>query len=118
MSGLAVAVAAASVMAAAGLAAVEPAQAAVEATSSHHAVEQFQLAEGQEFWGNVLRYGRYFVTVMLGTGYVMLRPLAGAFKNPVSGVLAVAGVVGSVVLVKVTLEAMLGINEIVDPLVL
>jgi hypothetical protein len=27
--------------------------------------------------GNVIRYGRYFVTVMLGTGYVMLRPIAG-----------------------------------------
>ena len=30
---------------------------------------------GPEFWSNVLRYGRYFVTVMLGTGYVMLRPI-------------------------------------------
>lgn len=31
--------------------------------------------------GNVLRYGRYFVTVMLGTGYVMLRPIAGIWTE-------------------------------------
>ena len=41
------------------------------------------LAEGgPEFWSNVLRYGRYFVTVMLGTGYVMLRPITSEDKGP------------------------------------
>ena len=25
----------------------------------------YDLSEGQEFWGNVVRYGRYFVTVMV-----------------------------------------------------
>jgi hypothetical protein len=34
----------------------------------------YQLAEGgPDFWSNVVRYGRYFVTVMLGTGYVMVQ---------------------------------------------
>lgn len=68
-------------------------------------------AEGQEFWGNVVRYGRYFITVMLGTGYVMLRPLFGLFKNPVTGVLAVAAIAGAVYGTKLTLDAMLGLSE-------
>ena len=72
------------------------------------------LAEGQEFWGNVARYGRYFVTVMLGTGYVMVRPLLGLFKNPLTGALAVVAIGGAAYGVKVTLEAMLGISEPFD----
>lgn len=73
----------------------------------------FDLAEGgEEFWPNVVRYGRYFVTVMLGTGYVMLRPLANMFKNPVSAILAIALLVGGVVGTKVTLEAMLGLQSV------
>lgn len=39
------------------------------------------LAEGEEpLLSNVARYGRYFVTVMLGTGYVMARPVVAMFK--------------------------------------
>jgi hypothetical protein len=74
----------------------------------------FDVAEGEEFWGNVARYGRYFVTVMLGTGYVMVRPLLGLFKNPVTGVLALVGIAGAVVGVKVTLDAMLGLSQPFD----
>lgn len=72
----------------------------------------YDLAENeQEFFSNVARYGRYFVTVMLGTGYVMLRPIAGMFKNPVTAVLGIALVVGAVVGTKVTLDAMLGLSD-------
>lgn len=97
-----------------------PAAAAVASGADAHAAAaaavnpSFDLAENQEFWGNVVRYGRYFVTVMLGTGYVMVRPLLGLFKNPVTGVLAVAGIAGAAYGVKVTLEAMLGISEPFD----
>ena len=74
----------------------------------------FDLAEGEEFWGNVARYGRYFVTVMLGTGYVMVRPIAGLFKNPLTGALAVAGLAGGAYGLKVTLDAMLGLSAPFD----
>ncbi|KAJ9520491.1 hypothetical protein QJQ45_000239 [Haematococcus lacustris] len=67
--------------------------------------------KGRSSGGNVARYGRYFVTVMLGTGYVMLRPLTSALKNPVSAILAVGGLVGTVLFVKVTLELMLGTSS-------
>jgi hypothetical protein len=105
------------IVAAACLSAAEAASAAGDLMASSspeaHAQHLYQVAEGgQEFWSNVARYGRYFVTVMLGTGYVMLRPLAGAFKNPVSAILAIAAVVGGGYFVKITLEAMLGLaNE-------
>jgi hypothetical protein len=81
------------------------------AAAAAHANAAFDLAENQEFWGNVARYGRYFVTVMLGTGYVMVRPLIGLFKNPVTGVLAVFATAAFVYGVKVTLDAMLGLSQ-------
>ncbi|KAG1671290.1 hypothetical protein FOA52_010862 [Chlamydomonas sp. UWO 241] len=71
------------------------------------------LAEGEEpLLSNVARYGRYFVTVMLGTGYVMARPVVAMFKNPVSGILALIAIGVSVVGTKVTIEAMLGMSNI------
>jgi hypothetical protein len=77
-----------------------------------HLAPAYDLSEGgQEFWGNVARYGRYFVTVMLGTGYVMVRPLLGLFRNPLTGVLAVVGIAGALYGVKITLDAMLGLSE-------
>lgn len=89
----------------------EPALAS-QLTSGSGPQEQFMLAENQEFWGNVLRYGRYFVTVMLGTGYVIARPVVAMFKNPVSGLLALLLIVGSVVGTKVTIDAMLGLSNV------
>ncbi|KAF5838047.1 hypothetical protein DUNSADRAFT_3481 [Dunaliella salina] len=75
---------------------------------------QFDLAGGEDLLTNIARYGRYFITVMLGTGYVMLRPLAGAFKNPLSSILATAGLIGGAVLLKFTLELMLGVTDAGD----
>ena len=94
------------------LANLEPALAETSIGAHMGAHAQFDLAENQEFWGNVVRYGRYFVTVMLGTGYVMLRPLAAMFKNPLTGILAIGLVSGAVYGTKITLDAMLGMGGI------
>ena len=51
---------------------------------------------------------------MVGTGYVMLKPLAGFFKNPVTGILAVLGIAGTAYFVYFTVNAMLGITEPLD----
>jgi hypothetical protein len=80
-------------------------------TAAVHASPLFDVAEGEEFWGNVAKYGRYFVTVMLGTGYVMVQPLVAAFKRPVTAIVAIVGIGGAAVLLKFTLDAMLGIQE-------
>jgi hypothetical protein len=96
------------------LAPVEPASAdALHSTAAGvpASVPMFDLAEGEEFWGNVAKYGRYFVTVMLGTGYVMVQPLVAAFKRPVTAIVAIVGIGGGAVLLKFTLDAMLGIQE-------
>ena len=59
---------------------------------------------------NIARYARYFVTVMLGTGYVMLRPFQGLLKNPITAVLGVGGLVAFAFLIKYTVELMLGLE--------
>ncbi len=81
--------------------------------STHHL---FDVAEGGEesLLNNAVRYGRYFVTVMLGTGYVMFRPIANMFKNPLTGLLAVGLIVGAVYGTKITIEGMLGVSDMVD----
>lgn len=94
-------------LAAAGPAAAEGTAAHVQ----HTAVVLADVAEGEEFWGNVAKYGRYFVTVMLGTGYSMLQPLFGALKRPTSAVITLLALGGGAVLLKLTLDAMLGIAE-------
>jgi len=86
-----------------------------QASEAHSLTALYDVSESQEFWGNVLRYGRYFVTVMLGTGYVMLRPIAGMFqKSPLSALLAVGLIVGAVLGTKLTLDAMLGLSDQVE----
>jgi hypothetical protein len=70
------------------------------------------LAEGEEFWGNVAKYGRYFVTVMLGTGYVMVQPLLAAFKRPVTAAAALGALVGGFLLLRLVLNAMLGLQDL------
>lgn len=89
----------------------EPAAAADGMQHQHSIQPIMDLAEGEEFWGNVARYSRYFVTVMLGTGYVMVQPLLAAFKRPVTAVLAVVGLGGGFLALRYVLNAMLGVQE-------
>jgi hypothetical protein len=90
----------------------EPAAAADGMHQHQHSIQPIMdLAEGEEFWGNVARYGRYFVTVMLGTGYVMAQPVIAAFKRPVTAIGAIVAITGTFVLLKFVLNAMLGVDE-------
>jgi hypothetical protein len=70
------------------------------------------LAEGEEFWSNVGRYASYFFSVLLGTAYTALRPVAAALKRPGTAVLVIAGAAGLYIFVSSTVSAMLGINEV------
>ncbi|PNH11424.1 hypothetical protein TSOC_001830 [Tetrabaena socialis] len=80
-----------------------------EPLATMHAQPLAELAE-MDFWGNIASYGRYFVTVMLGTGYAMLRPLQGMLKKPVTAVFGIVALVTLVYGTRVALEYMLGIN--------
>eukprot|EP01026_Neomeris_dumetosa_P035330 TRINITY_DN2828_c0_g1_i6.p2 TRINITY_DN2828_c0_g1~~TRINITY_DN2828_c0_g1_i6.p2 ORF type:complete len:166 (-),score=22.46 TRINITY_DN2828_c0_g1_i6:88-585(-) len=89
---------------------------AVASQLQDHGITQqlYDLAQEQEFWSNVVRYIRFFFTVMLGTGVVILRPFQQLLKNPVTAVLLVTVVVLSVIGLKFTLSAMLGVDQTVD----
>jgi hypothetical protein len=99
------------------LAAAGPAEAAADhaATASaaaSSATPLYSLSEGEDFFANVARYGRYFVTVMLGTGYMMVKPVVGLFKKgPVTAVLALGGGAAALYGIKFTLDAMLGLSD-------
>lgn len=82
---------------------------ALDATTSVSSVPLMDLSE-QPFWSNISRYLKYFVTVMLGTGYVMTRPFQGLLKNPITAVLGVGGLVAFVFLIKYTVELMTGVE--------
>ncbi|KAG2449709.1 hypothetical protein HYH02_005236 [Chlamydomonas schloesseri] len=75
-----------------------------------HAQPLAELAE-QDLLSNLARYGRYFVTVMLGTGYVMLRPLQAMFKKPVTAVFGLLALGALVYGTRVALELMLGLDN-------
>ncbi|WP_448533650.1 DUF751 domain-containing protein [Parathermosynechococcus lividus] len=61
------------------------------------------------FWENVLRYQRYFVTVLLGVVWNVVEPLVPLFKRPASAIALVGLMVGLLAFVALTLRAMLGL---------
>lgn len=63
---------------------------------------------------NIVRYAQWFFSIMLGTGYVMLRPFAALLKKPVTGVLVIGLAVGLFYFVQFTVNAMLGNTDPVD----
>lgn len=94
--------------------------------SSVHAADSFQslvhstpspiadVANEAPFWENVLRYVQYFFSIMLGTVYVMLKPFARLLRNPLTGVLVIGGTVALVYAIKITVTAMLGVDDLFE----
>jgi hypothetical protein len=74
----------------------------------------FDLSNEAPFWENVLRYIQYFFSIMLGTVYVMLKPFAQLLRNPVTGILVIGGAVGLVYGIKITVNAMLGVDDLFE----
>eukprot|EP00884_Botryococcus_braunii_P003325 jgi/Botrbrau1/12994/Bobra.384_1s0018.1 len=68
------------------------------------------LAQNEDFWKNLLRYGTYFFSVLLGTAYTALKPIGGLLKRPVTAVFTLAAIVGLLVFVSTTVKAMLGVS--------
>jgi len=107
------------------LGAAEPALAAASGnTASLHAVAAASPSSAREvallasqdppFWENMIRYSRYMVTLLAGTGYVILKPLGRFLRSPTTAVPFILGTGLAVYLIKFTLEAMLGLSD--DPL--
>ncbi|PSC68395.1 Calcium release-activated calcium channel [Micractinium conductrix] len=93
----------------------EPALAAGGADGAHGVPQLLgDVAENEDFWGNVLRYISYFFSVLLGTAYIAIRPLIELMKRPGTAVLVVAGTAGLVYFVSFTVQTMLGMNDVID----
>lgn len=76
-----------------------------------HPNAAFDLAQDTPIWENLVRYTQYFFSVMLGTAYVMLRPVAALFKRPLTAILLIAFLVGLALFVRRTLKAMTGVDD-------
>ena len=95
----------------------EAANAASEFTNQHHQhinAAISDVAENEEFWGNVLRYISYFFSVLLGTAYVAVKPIIGLLKKPATAVLVIIGAVLLFTFVSTTVQGMLGMDNNTD----
>ncbi|MEO0758921.1 MAG: DUF751 family protein [Cyanobacteria bacterium J06648_16] len=64
----------------------------------------------QEFFQNVSRYPRYFITFTLGVFYSAIQPLLPLLKKPITAVALISAVVAGFVFLSLTLRAMLGLS--------
>merc|ERR1712224_302480 len=69
----------------------------------------FHLAGSEDFISNMVTYGRYFITVMLGTTYMMIKPVTTLFNDRLTGFLAICALGGVIYFVYFTLYSMLGL---------
>ena len=100
----------------------EASLAAADAVTGHHPhattatanVVVTGIAENTDFWANVLRYVSYFFSVLLGTVYVALKPIAELLKRPTTAVLVLVAGAALYFFVSTTVGAMLGLNDLVE----
>jgi hypothetical protein len=62
-----------------------------------------------DFWQNVSRYPRFFVTIILGIFFAVAEPIMPLLKRPTTAVALVAAFVAGFVFLFFTLRAMLGL---------
>ncbi|MDJ0518374.1 MAG: DUF751 family protein [Trichodesmium sp. MO_231.B1] len=64
----------------------------------------------QEFFNNVSRYPRYFITITLGIFFFLFDQLKPLFNKPVTAIALIGLIIGTFTFLTLTLQAMLGIN--------
>jgi Protein of unknown function (DUF751) len=65
-----------------------------------------------DFWNNIGKYPRYFITIILGVFISSFGWLAPLWKRPVTAVALVGFLVGTFVTIVLTLKAMLGLTPV------
>jgi Protein of unknown function (DUF751) len=65
-----------------------------------------------DFWNNIGKYPRYFITIILGVFISSFGWLAPLWKRPVTAVALVGFLVGTFVTIALTLRAMLGFTPV------
>jgi membrane protein insertase Oxa1/YidC/SpoIIIJ len=66
----------------------------------------------KDFWNNISRYPRFFVTIILGIFWNFFEPLIPLFKRPVTAIALVGLLISVLAFVGLTLRAMLGLGAI------
>lgn len=66
----------------------------------------------QDFWSNVSRYPRYFITFTLGVLYTLISPLLPLFQRPTTAIATVGFMLSVFAFLFFTLRAMLGLGSV------
>merc|ERR1711998_219070 len=70
-------------------------------------IEIFHFAESDDFVSNLVTYARYFISVMVGTTYMMIKPITNLLNDRNTVLLAICGLMGAAYFVYFTLYSML-----------
>jgi hypothetical protein len=62
-----------------------------------------------DFWDNILRYPRYFVTIILGIFFALFGWVKPLLEKPVTAIALVTFLVTALIFVGLTLRGMLGL---------
>lgn len=65
----------------------------------------------EEFWENMRRYAIYALTVSTGVLYTVFQPIFELLKNPISAILILTIMGGSIYIVSQVLSAMVGVSD-------
>jgi hypothetical protein len=64
----------------------------------------------QEFWDNVLRYPRYFITITLGIFFALFEGLRPLMSRPITAIALIGILISGFLFITFTLRAMLGLS--------
>lgn len=64
----------------------------------------------QDFWSNVSRYPRYFITFTLGVLLALVSPLFPLFQRPATAIATILFLLSGLAFIGFTLRAMLGLD--------
>lgn len=63
-----------------------------------------------DFWENISRYPRYFVTIILGIFFALFGWLKPLLEKPTTAIALISLLVATLIFVGLTLQAMLGLS--------
>lgn len=66
----------------------------------------------KDFFVNVSRYARYFVTITLGIFFFVFERLKPLFSRPLTAIALTGLLIGGFFFIALTLRAMLGLNPV------
>lgn len=66
----------------------------------------------QDFWNNISRYPRFFVSITLGILLTLISPLLPLFQRPVTAIATTGLILAALAFVAFTLRAMLGFSTV------